>query len=454
MTAPADTTLSTAIPHNQEAEEAAVGAVLISPSAYHEVRLHIESSDEFYIHRHRMIWKAYEELQKNKMDIDLITVSDQLNKQGQLEEVGGSAYLTGLLNQVTASYNASDYARIVHENSVRRKMVEAANAIATLAYKGNAPLDEITAQATHSLSSAISAGSAPTVYTLADSISRVYDKIEERGRNGVLPGIPTGLIDYDKILGGGAQNSDLNLIAGRPGQGKTSLLLQIAREAAYYKIGREEFYKRIVFFSLEMPEEQLTFRLISQLSGIDFQLLQAGRIPDAKQDAYIKAIETLSNLDIVIDDRPGVSGPYIRSRVEMLDAERKVDMVCVDSLNLMRSGLKFGERRDAETDQNARDLKLVAREKNIPVWATHQMNRKIEARSESSRPMLADLQEGGEKDADLVTFVFSTFEDDKKKIKSTELITEKHRNGPTGSVDVVFNNAFTRFENAYKQNMN
>ena len=209
-----------------------------------------------------------------------------------------------------------------------------------------------------------------------------------------------------------------------------------------------------MFFSLEMPEEQLTFRLISQLSGIDFQLLQAGIIPENKQDAYIRAIETLSQLDIVIDDRPGVSGPYIRSRVEMLNAEKKVDMVCVDSLNLMRSGLSFGERKDAETDQNARDLKLVARERNIPVWATQQMNRKIEARSEGSRPMLADLQEGGEKDADLVTFVFSTFEDDKKKIKSTELITEKHRNGPTGSVDVVFNNAYTRFENAYKQNMN
>jgi len=442
------------MPHNLEAEEAVVGSVMINPASFHEVRVHVDNPDEFYIHRHRMIWKAYEELQKNKMQIDLITVCDQLAKQGQLDEVGGSAYLTSLTERVVFSYSASDWGRIVHENAIRRNMIESANQIATLAYKGDSPIEDITAKATHSLSSAISAGSAPTVYTLADSISRAYDKIEERGRNGVLPGIPTGLIDYDKILGGGAQNSDLNLIAGRPGQGKTSLLLQIAREAARYRIGHEEFYKRIVFFSLEMPEEQLTFRLISQLSGIDFQLLQAGRIPDNKQDAYIRAIETLSQLDIVIDDRPGVSGPYIRSRVEMLNAEKKVDMVCVDSLNLMRSGLKFGERRDAETDQNARDLKLVAREKNIPVWATQQMNRKIEARSENSRPQLSDLQEGGEKDADLVTFVFSTFEDDKKKIKSTELITEKHRNGPTGSVDVVFNNAFTRFENAHKQNMN
>ncbi len=451
MTMPDETTQQ---PYNHEAEEAAVGAVMIDPASFHEVRTHIETADEFYIHRHRMIWKAYEELQKNKMQIDLITVCDQLNKHGQLDEVGGSSYLTGLIGRVTVSYNAADYARIVHENAIRRKMLEAANEIATLAYKGNAPLEDITAKATHSLSAAISAGAAPTVYTLSESISRVYDKIEERGKNGILPGIPTGLIDYDKILGGGAQKGDLNVIAGRPGQGKTSLLLQIARTGAFYRIGNEEFNKRIVFFSLEMPEEQLTFRLISQISGIDYQLLQAGRIPDHKQDAYIKAIETLSNLDIVIDDRPGVSGPYIRSRVEMLDAERKVDMVCVDSLNLMRSGLKFGERKDAETDQNARDLKLVAREKNIPVWATQQMNRKIEARSEGSRPMLSDLQEGGEKDADMVTFVFSTFEDDKKKIKSTELITEKHRNGPTGSVDVVFNSAYTRFENAARVNMN
>lgn len=457
MTFPAEetiTTLSDDLPYNKEAEEAAIGAVMIDPSAFHEIRVHIESPEEFYVHKHRMVWKAYEELQKNKMQIDIITVADQLNKQGDLQDVGGDAYITGLIGRVAASFNAADYARIVHENSVRRKMIEAANSIATLAYKGDSPLDEITSKATHSLSTAISAAATQNVFTISQSLSLVYDKIEERAQSKILPGIPTGLIDLDRLMGGGAQDSDLLLIVGRPGQGKTSLLMQIARYGALYRVEGRQFEKRVVIFSLEMPQEQLTLRLISQLSGIDFQVLRSGKIPDNKQDAFIKAIDDLSQLDIVIDDRPGVSGAYIRSRVEMLSAEKKVDMVLVDSLNLMRSGLKFGERRDAETDHNARELKLLAREGNIPVWASQQMNRGIEHRGDNARPKLADLQEGGEKDADFVLFVHSTFEDDKKKIKSTELISEKHRNGPTGSIDVVFNSAFTRFENAAKVNPN
>lgn len=445
QTAPA----SPGVPHSREAEEASIGAVLINPEAFYHVKQHITTSEDFYIHRMRWVWEAYEALKQRNTDIDLLTVSDELMRKGLLEEVGGSSFLTSLINQVPSSFNAANYAQIVHEDSVRRKMIEAANKIASLAYNGEDQLPEILSACTNALSDAISHGTRTKALTLNEALKVLDAKLDERKRSGIQPGLPTGLIDLDKKLGGGAQNGDLILIAARPGQGKTSLLLQLARHAARHRNNQVVVRKRIVFFSLEMSQEQLITRLLSQISGIDYQQIQSGKYDEK---AYIAALEELSTMDIVIDDTPAMRPSQIKSRLKILDAEAKVDAVFVDSLNLMVSDVDFKNRTDMAMDQKAMDLKNIAREMNIPFWVAHQMNRRIEGRSEDAKPQLADLAEGGERPADIVIFIWHKWDDIKKEIERSELCVEKHRNGPTGDVNVVFRQAQTLFESAYVSN--
>jgi replicative DNA helicase len=438
------------IPHNREAEESVIGAVLIDPETFHPCRIYISSRDEFYIDRHKWIWDAYEQMFARGTPVDIVTLTDELDNLGTLHEVGGPAYITALISNVPSSLNASSYAEIVHKHYTRRCMINAANEIVQIAYNESIELEEGIAKATHSLSQAVATSTNAKAHSISDALKLVDAEIEERGKHGVLPGIPTGLIDLDELLGGGAQDSDLLLIAGRPGQGKTSLLLQIMKNAARYTAHQKTFHKRVAMFSLEMPERDVILRLISQLTGIDSQLLRSGNIPPNKISFYIHALEELDSLDIVIDDTPGVSPAYVRSRCEILNAEKKLNAVFLDSLNLMRSGLNF-KRLDQEVDYNATELKTIAREFNIPFWAAHQMNRNKESRGVDSRPVLSDLREGGEQPSDIVMFIHHELKDgDIKQIKNSELIVAKHRNGPTDNLAVVFRGEHTKFENAFR----
>lgn len=438
---------SPGVPHSREAEEASIGAVLINPEAFYQVKQHIANADDFYIHRMRWVWQAYEALKERGTDIDLLTVSDELVRKGRLDEVGGSSFLTSLINQVPSSLNAANYAKIVHEDSVRRKMIEAANKIASLAYNGEEQLPEILSACTNALSEAISHGTRTKSLSLNEALIVLDAKLDERKRSGIQPGLPTGLIDLDKKLGGGAQNGDLILISARPGQGKTSLLLQLARHAAKHNRNGVVVKKRVVFFSLEMSQEQLIMRLIAQISGMDYQQIQAGKYDEAK---YIAALDEIASMDIVIDDTPAMRPSQIKARLKILDTEAKVDAVFVDSLNLMVSDVDYKNRTDLAMDQKATDLKNIAREMDIPFWVAHQMNRRIEGRSDDAKPQLSDLAEGGEKPADIVIFIWHKWDEVKTdEIERSELCVEKHRNGPTGDVTVVFRQALTLFESAY-----
>lgn len=437
-------------PYNRDAEESVIGSVLIDPETFHPCRIHISSRDEFYIDRHKMIWDAYEQMFARGTTVDIITLADELDNLGILHEVGGPAYITALISNVPTSLNAAAYAEIVHRHYTRRRMINAANDIASVAYNESIDLEEGIAKATRSLSQAVSTSTNGKAHHISDSLKRMDAKLDERAQQEYLPGIPTGLIDLDELLGGGAQDSDLLLIAGRPGQGKTSLLLQIMKHSARYAAHQKIHEKRLVLFSLEMPEEQVILRLIAQITGIDFQILRSGKIPPSKAQLYINALEELDQLDIVIDDTPGISPAYVRSRCEILNAESKLDAIFLDSLNLMRSGLNF-KRLDQEIDYNATELKNIAREFNIPFWATHQMNRNKESRGVDSRPVLSDLREGGEQPTDFVMFIYHELKDgDIKQIKNSELIVAKHRNGPTDNLAVVFRGAHTKFENAFR----
>jgi replicative DNA helicase len=441
-------TSSPGVPHSREAEEAAIGAVLINPETYYQVKQHIKHAEEFYIHRLRWVWEAYEALKNRDADIDLLTLSDQLERKGLLDEVGGSAYLTSLITQVPNSNNTENYAAIVHEHYVRRKLLTAANEIASLAYKDET-IEGILSKSTGVLSDAMAAGIRARTATLSEGLIALDAKIEERRLTKKPLGIPTGLVDLDKKLGGGAKDGDLLMISARPGKGKTSLLLQLARFAAMYREGSLEPRKRVVFFSLEMSAEQLMLRLLAQISGIDYQQLESGTYPDHKYETYLAALDELAQLEIVVDDTPSVTPAYIGSRLNILNMEKKVDIFFVDSLNLMSSNTDFQNRTDLAMDQKAMDLKNIARRMNIPCWVAHQMNRTIERRPENAKPMLSDLAEGGERPTDIVIFIWHKMDEVKGDIERSELCVEKHRNGPTGDVPIVFRKELTLFESAY-----
>lgn len=441
---------ATAVPHSRESEEAVVGAVLINPEVFHECRIHLGSGNEFYIHRLKWIWEAYEKMFARKVPVDLLTLANELESAGQLQEIGGPAYLTSLVNQVPSSLNAASYAAIVHGFFVRRRMINAANKVAEIAYDQSIPLDAGISQATHELSQATATAFNKHSSSINDGLKKLDEKLEERSKQDSLPGIPSGLIDLDRALGGGFQDSDLILIPARPRYGKTSLLLQILKHAAEHTKGVHVYKKRVVLFSQEMPEEQLLLRMISQVSGIDYQVLRSGKIPERQYPLYINALDKLSPLDITIDDTPRVSPDYIFSRCEILNSEQKLDMIFIDSLDLLRSNLRFGKPSD-EVNDNAKVLKEIAREFNIPLLSTHAMNRGIEYRSDNAKPKLSDLREGGDSQADVVIFIWHECEDDQlKNIKSSELIIAKQRNGPMEDIPVVFRGAQTKFESAFK----
>ena len=254
--------------YSQEAEEAVLGSVMINPDAYHEAAVIIEDgSADFWNQRHQLIWQTYAALIKANTPIDFLTVTDALTDAGKLDEVGGASYLMGLLNRVPSSLHVEAYAEIVRRKAIRRRMLEAANRIAQLAYDDNVNEQEIISQAGHSIAKIAKPNKRRSI-SISDSVRETDALIVERGKLSTMPGIPTGLVDLDKLLGGGAQESDLILLSGRPGDGKTTLLLQIMNHTACYsELSTPRVVRhRVLMFSLEMPHQQLVMRLLAQLS--------------------------------------------------------------------------------------------------------------------------------------------------------------------------------------------
>jgi len=437
------------IPHNREAEEAAVGSVLINPDAFHECRLELpDGGAEFYIHRHRMIWDAMQELVEAGQPIDILTLSEQLERRNLLSEIGGPAYLVAVSNACPNSLNGAAYAKIVHGYYVRRQMLAAANNVAALAYDDSKELQEAAAEASKTVSQAVGLARTSRVVSMMESVREMDAQVEKNSQSGVLPGIPTPLVDLNAKLGGGSQNGNLYMIAALPGWGKTSLLMQIAKHAAHYTVGQQVEERHVALFSLEMSHLQLTTRMVSQMVGLDYQAVLSGRIPEAKLPEYFEAIGFVSNLKITIDDTPGVSGDYIMSRCEMLRSAGKLDMVCVDYLGLMRSGMK--QKKYEEIDVNAQMLKEVARTFDVPVWTAHQMNREMLRRGEGSKPQQSDLREGGEAHVDVLAFIWHKEDETTHEFSDSEIIVAKHRNGPVGDVPVVFLREKTEFASAVR----
>jgi replicative DNA helicase len=432
------------VPHSREAEEAVLGAIMINPEAYYDVAQFLQA-DDFYIHRNQWVWNAFTRLHERRAPLDFLTVSEELEAANQLAEIGGPAYLTALIQQVPTSLHAEAYAHIIEENAIRRRMLTAANQVAKLAYSQETPVDTVIDESEKAIFGISERRTRHDLQPIQQVLSDYYDHIDEISRRGdELYGVPTGLIDLDHLLGG-LQKSDLLIVAGRPGMGKTGFLLSVAKNAA------EIHKKHVAIFSLEMSNEQLVQRLISQETGIDSQRMRSGKLNDDEWPLFTHAIEVLSDTHIFLDDTPAITPLQLRTKCRRLHMEYQLDLVIVDYLQLMTGDVR-NDNRVQEVSYISRNLKVLARELNVPVLAAAQLSRAVEQRADK-KPVLSDLRESGslEQDADIVMFINRPDAMDKDTVKQNmaEIIVAKHRNGPTHpGIELVFLSSLARFENA------
>lgn len=436
------------VPHSREAEEAVIGAVLINPEAYYDVAQFLREED-FYIHRHRWIWQVFTRLHEQRTPIDFLTVSEELDQLGQLSEIGGPAYLTALINNVPTSLHAEAYGHIVEETAVRRRMLEAANTIAKLAYQEETGVEEVMNEAEKAIFGVSERRLTRDLQPIQEVLSEYYDRIDQLMRRGEdTYGVPSGFIDLDRMLGG-MQPSDFLIIAGRPGMGKTAFMLTAAKNAA------QTHKKHVAVFSLEMANEQLVQRLIAQETGIDTHKLRTGQLGEDEWPLFAQAIEVLGDTRIFLDDTPGLTPLQLRTKCRRLHMEFRLDLVLVDYLQLMSGGMRI-ENRVQEVSYISRNLKILARELNVPVLAAAQLSRAVEQRADKE-PQLSDLRESGslEQDSDVVMFIHrpDLYEKDSLKQNVATIKVAKHRNGPTGNVELIFRSNLAKFENAATRNI-
>jgi replicative DNA helicase len=431
------------LPHSREAEEAVIGSVLINPEAYYDVAEFL-TVDDFYTHRLRWVWEAFTRLHEQREPIDLLTVTEDLENQGHLAEVGGAAFLTGLINNVPTSLHAEAYGRIIQKSAVRRRLLNAANAIAKTAYQEDLSVEAAIDEAEKAVFGVSEQRLATDLQPIKEVLSDYYDRVDQLSRrDDEIFGVPTGFIDLDRLLGG-LQPSDLLIIAGRPGQGKSSFLMSAAKNAA------QIYKKHIAIFSMEMSNEQLVQRLLSQETGINSQRLRTGKLEEHEWDLFAQAIETLGNTHFFLDDTPAITPTQMRAKCRRLHMEFGLDMIIVDYLQLMQGDTRT-DNRVQEVSYISRNLKVLARELNVPVLAAAQLSRAVEQRADK-RPVLSDLRESGslEQDADIVMFIYRPefYEEDSLRKNVAEIMVSKHRNGPTGKIELIFRDNLAKFENA------
>jgi replicative DNA helicase len=429
------------IPYDPEAEKAILGSILIDPETYYQAIPLIQGED-FYIHRHRFIWEAVNRLQERGSPLDFLTLCEELDQAGRLPEIGGSAYLSELINQVPTSLHVEAYAQIIRQSAVRRRILDAATKVAQLANAEDIPLENVIDETEKAIRAASDQWQAHSLQPFSQVLDKLYTQLEQSLDEPGVSGVLTGFIELDKLLLG-LQPSDLVVIAGRPGTGKTSFLLSVARYAARMQ------GKHIVFFTLETGREQLALRLLSQETGIEMQRLRSGDLADDEWQRLTRSTESLKRLQLFLDDTPAISLHQVRSVCRRLQLEGRLDLVVVDYLQLVSAGEHF-ENRVQEVSFLSRQFKLLAHELNVPVLVAAQLSRAVEQRADK-RPVLSDLRESGsiEMDADVVMFIYHL--DDLKSSCQVDLMVAKQRNGPTGSVRLLFEKRFGMFQDIQKE---
>ncbi len=431
-------------PQSIEAEQAVLGSILVDPNAIAKI-IDIIKPDYFYKQAHKLIYSTALALFNNNEPIDVVTVSENLNTTNKLELVGGRAYVNDLALAVITSANIEYYAKIILEKSVMRELIRAGGEIASVAYDDINP--EKAVDTAEQLIFSISQQKTPDNLThVGEIVLDSYNLIETRYNNrDELVGVPSGFYDLDSLTAG-FQPSDLIIVAARPSMGKTTFCLNIAQEVGIRK------KKPVAVFSLEMAKEQLVQRMLCSEAEIDANRLRTGHMHAEDWTKLAKAMNEMGDSPIFIDDSPGLSITDLRAKCRRLCMSQKdLGLVIIDYLQLMEGSDNRRQDRVQEISSISRGLKSIARELKVPVIALSQLSRAVEAR-QNKKPMLSDLRESGsiEQDADIVMFIYREEyydPDNIEKKNKAEIIVAKQRNGPVGSVELLFQNNITRFKN-------
>ncbi|WAM33220.1 replicative DNA helicase [Caldicellulosiruptor morganii] len=429
------------MPESREAEEAVVGAMLLDREVISEVA-EILTEEDFATPQLKEIFAAIMDLFEEGKPADIITVSERLRERGSFEAVGGTEYLTNIVVNIPTTANATYYAKIVEEKSLLRKLINSSMKIIEKCKSQTERVEDIVDFAEKTIFNVIQNKNSKDFSHLKEILIETYNKIEELYlKRSHIIGIPTGFSEFDRMTAG-LQPSDLILIAARPAMGKTSFALNIVQYAAL-RAGVP-----VAIFSLEMSKEQLVTRMICSEAMIDSHKLRTGNLEDEEWKKFAKALALLSNAPIYIDDTPAITVSEMRAKCRRLKLKEKgLGLVMVDYLQLMTARGRF-ESKQQEIAEISRSLKALARELNVPVLALSQLSRAPETRADH-RPILSDLRESGaiEQDADIVAFLYRDeyYNPDTDKKHIAELIVAKHRNGPTGTIELLFLDKHTKF---------
>ncbi len=432
-------------PQNVDAEESILGGILLDPEAIGRVA-DLLVAEAFYINDHKEIYKAALALHNQGKPTDLMSVTTWLYDHELLEKVGGQSKLAQLVDRTVSAVNIDRFAALVIDKYLRRQLIEAGNEIVQLGYETSLELEIVLDQSEQKIFGLTQKRPQQGLVPISDTLIQTFKEIESRQQDTAIPGLPSEFYDLDAMTGG-FQRSDLIIIAGRPSMGKTSFAVGMARNIA------EKW--PVAIFSLEMSKEQLVQRLLASEAGIESNYLRTGRISQNQWGALSHALGTLSELPIYIDDTANQTVMQMRSQVRRLLAEKggKLGLVLIDYLQLMEGS--GSENRVQELSRITRSLKGLARELNVPIIALSQLSRGVEARN-NKRPMMSDLRESGsiEQDADLVIMLYrdSYYNPDSPDRDVAEAIIAKHRNGPTGTVKLLFRPELTKFLNLASPN--
>ena len=437
------------VPASLEAEQAVLGAVLCDPRAYYQVADILVSTD-FFLVRHQYIWQSINKIMQDHQTLDFVTLGNQLDTEGKLEEMGGNAYLTNLVNNTPSSVHAEIYAELVRRASVRRQTLDFAEKARTLALDEDLPASKLVGEIETLLYSIDKNRQHRDFVTLDTALSDYYEHLEGlvSGEGLSNYGVPTGYKDIDVLLGG-LQRSDFIVFAGRTGMGKTSWLLSTAINVARRDVA-------VVVFTMEMSIEQIVQRFIAMQSGITIQDLRNAKLSKDDFSRFVEVVSRLAGLPIYLDDSPALTPRDIKTRCKRLQHEKGLSAIIIDYMQLMSMGKSYRGNRVQEVSSISRMLKGIARDLNVPVLAAAQLSRAVEYR-EDKRPILSDLRESGsiEQDADAVLFMYRDdyYNQELSEFPGlTEIHLAKHRHGPTGTVRLYFNEATTSFSDAPRMN--
>jgi replicative DNA helicase len=431
-------------PHDLDAERSVLSALLLDPRAFHDVSLEV-GIDDFYHPAHQTLYRNMLAIHEEGRPVDLITLSEQLNSRKQLDQIGGTVFLAEVADFAATAANVTHHAKLVRDKAVKRRLAAVAAEIVESAFEDQGNASELLDFAESRVFEVSKAQSRSSFQSLHDEMPGTFDYVEAiMNRGGELTGIPTGFRDLDQMTGG-LQAGELIVIAARPSMGKTAFALNIARNAAV------DHGKKVAVFSLEMTTRSLIIRLLSSEAAIDFSSLRKGFLPMTDYRRLQTAADKLTAAEIWIDDSGSLDILEVKAKSRRLDAEHGLDLVILDYLQLAHAeGQRT--RKDLEIAEISKGLKALAKELDIPVIALSQLNRGPEQRDpDKRRPMMGDLRESGaiEQDADVIAFIYRdiVYNKDSDDPRLAEIIIEKQRNGPTGTVKLDFEGRFARFSN-------